>query len=113
MMEDRRSGRTKRQMEDAPKGAIYIWDNKILSYPRELSYSIGREDLTILEKGYLYYRANRLTHIIFTDIVVDHACVLSSDQMIGLRVALLEHRRVGNLECAYPTETPDHLDVRY
>lgn len=33
----RGSGQTKMQMQHAPPGAVYVWANGILSYPKALS----------------------------------------------------------------------------
>lgn len=47
----RQTGVTTRQMMEAPKGAIYVWINSHLDYPRRLADHIGRRDLVIVSAG--------------------------------------------------------------
>jgi len=44
----RRSGRTSAAMKAAPQGAIFVWCNSQLDYPRSLAKFLGRPDLTII-----------------------------------------------------------------
>lgn len=44
----RQTGRTMRQMKDAPRGAVFVWCNAHLSYPRRLAKAIGRDDLLVV-----------------------------------------------------------------
>jgi hypothetical protein len=48
----RGTGRTTRQMLDAPKGALYVWCNKHLDYPRALARHLGRADLVVVSPSY-------------------------------------------------------------
>lgn len=50
---DRGSGITTRQMREAPQGAVYLWCNNHLSYPRELARHLGRTDLRIVGPSWL------------------------------------------------------------
>lgn len=74
MMGERGSGRTTQQMLDAPQGAIYVWCNGELRYPRELAKSLGRKDLLIHSRS--CFRDGRLRGI-RKPIILDHAVLLS------------------------------------
>ena len=56
---DRGTGRTTEQMEAAPKGAVFVWVNSYLSYPKHLAVSLGRQDLLI-------FRLCGLKSLVFT-----------------------------------------------
>lgn len=45
---DRQTGRTAKQMIDAPRRSIFVWCNTSLWYPRELARYLGRTDLRIV-----------------------------------------------------------------
>lgn len=82
---DRGTGATTQQMQDTPKGAVFVWCNNRLEYPRALARKIGRDDLSIvspywLERGWAGQK--------FTDLVVDHACSLSAGEQNGLKYAI-------------------------
>ena len=49
----RGSGRTTAAMKYAPRGAVYIWVNQHLDYPRELAHKLGRDDLVIVGPDWL------------------------------------------------------------
>src|SRR5690606_35489389 len=66
-MGDRGSGRTRRAMEDAKRGAIYIWCNGVLSYPMALARHIGRDDLKIYSPSVL--EDDRLRGVIVPEII--------------------------------------------
>jgi hypothetical protein len=75
----RGSGRTTAQMQMAPKGAIYIWCNGHLDYPKDLARRLGREDLVIVSPYWLTdrrYSGQRLSGV-----VIDHAATLSKEQL--------------------------------
>jgi hypothetical protein len=44
----RRSGRTTKQMAEAPQFAIYVWCNEDLDYPVKIMRRLGRKDLRIV-----------------------------------------------------------------
>lgn len=44
----RGTGRTSKQMLEAPIGATFVWCNHHLEYPRLLATSLGRNDLRII-----------------------------------------------------------------
>jgi hypothetical protein len=84
---DRQTGKTTRQMRAAPKGAVFIWCNAQLDYPRILAKRIGREDLRIksptwLERAYLGHE--------YLFIVVDHAARLTGRQYEGYYHAIAQ-----------------------
>lgn len=73
----RGTGTTTRAMLRAPHGAIYIWPNGALTYPRHLSRYLGRADLNIISKG--AFRPHTMRGSL-RRIVVDHATLLTIDQ---------------------------------
>jgi hypothetical protein len=77
-MDDRGTGRTRRAMEAADHGAIYIWCNGGLSYPKQLAKHLGRDDLKIYSPSVL--EDGRLRGILAPEIVVDHATRLTDAQ---------------------------------
>jgi len=77
-MNIRGTGRTTKQMETAPKGAIFVWLNSDLTCPRNIARKINREDLQIvavswITREHLLGRKNK--------IVVDHAAWLDVKQL--------------------------------
>lgn len=78
-LQARGEGRTTQQMKAAPKGAIYVWCNNHLHYPRQLSLALGRLDLTIVGPEWL--KRKGYTN---TEVVVDHAAELTFEQQRGL-----------------------------
>jgi hypothetical protein len=78
----RGDGTTTRQMHDAPKGALYIWCNSQLHYPRDLAKELGRTDLVIDSPTALEWPGRHVGKKL-TGIVLDHACVLTDDQHEG------------------------------
>jgi hypothetical protein len=67
----RQSGRTARAMADCPKGAVYVWYNHHLDYPKQLAKFLGREDLKIVSPSWL--SAENVTGKTFTGVRCDHA----------------------------------------
>lgn len=84
------TGTTTRQMEEAPKGAVFIWCNGDLKYPRRLAHDIGREDLQIKAPTWLEDRWRGLE---ITGLVVDHAASLTHNQLDGYLRAITRVRR--------------------
>lgn len=76
----RASGRTTRQMQEAPRGALYIWPNQDLGYPKSLAKAIQREDLDI-QGAWTLTSVGRFMGLTFPDIILDHAVRLSSRQI--------------------------------
>lgn len=71
MNETRGTGVTQRQMLAAPLGAVFVWCNSRISYPRDLARAIGREDLEIQPASWLTCRS--VAGRRFSGVVVDHA----------------------------------------
>lgn len=68
---DRGTGRTTKQMKEAPKGAVFIWCNQHIDYPRELARKLGRTDLIIYGPAVFENNGFRLHGV--RSIVIDHA----------------------------------------
>ncbi len=77
MDEDRGTGATTRQMRAAPHGALFVWVNNNLSYPRNLASALGRTDLRIVSPEGL--QPSLYGHR-FPTVVIDHAARLNSRQ---------------------------------
>lgn len=75
--EGRRTGKTTRQMQAAPKGSVFVWCNSMLSYPRRLAKELGRDDLVIVGPGFLDERSRGRRA---SSVIVDHAARLRKDQ---------------------------------
>jgi hypothetical protein len=69
----RGSGRTTKQMKDAPQGAVFVWCNASLNYPRNLAMQLGRTDLRIFGPSVFDEEAYRLRGLELPAIVLDHA----------------------------------------
>lgn len=82
MTDDRRSGRTTRQMLEAPKGAYYVWPHKATSYAKQLAEHLGRKDLTIVHPAFFGYKGRGKGMRV--KIVIDHECVLTVTQMAAI-----------------------------
>lgn len=74
----RGSGRTTAAMKAAPKGAVYVWVNHHLDYPKYLARKLDREDLVIVGPDWLTDRKWRGR--VFPGIIKDHAAELTSKQ---------------------------------
>lgn len=83
----RGTGRTTKQMMEAPKGAVFVWCNKEVWYPQRLAEKLGRKDLQIQPRSWL--TGERWRGQSFPGIVVDHALheLMSSREYISLREA--------------------------
>ena len=81
----RQSGRTTRQMQRAKKGAVYVWVNGHIGYPKNLAQTLGRDDLEIKPRSWL--RAHNMYGRWFSEVVIDHAigppsCVAEYEAMM-------------------------------
>jgi len=65
------TGITTRQMQQAPIGAIYVWVNNHLDYPRSLARDLGRSDLKIMSPNAV--RLEKIRGKRGAAVVVDHA----------------------------------------
>lgn len=68
----RGDGTTSKQMQEAPKGAIFIWVNAHLWYPKQLAQRLGRTDLKIIAPNQFGSEAQGRNCFV----EIDHACVL-------------------------------------
>lgn len=71
-------GNTTRQMQVAPKNAVFVWVNGHLEYARDLAAHLGRTDLKIVSPAWLTQREWAGREL--SGIVLDHACRLDRDQ---------------------------------
>jgi hypothetical protein len=74
----RGTGKTTKQMQDAPPKAIYVWCNRHLDYPKNLARKLGREDLEIVSQSFI--DMGRWRGRVFSGIVLDHALELTERQ---------------------------------
>lgn len=72
MAKERGTGRTTRQMQEAPHGSVFIWCNDSTNYPRQVAKELGREDLKIFRLDVLDDR-NQLRGLLIPAIILDHA----------------------------------------
>ena len=76
-MNDRQTGRTTRQMQAAPQGAVFVWCNSRVEYPIALAKELGREDLVVQPMSWLDPR--NVMGRTLSGLVLDHAAPLLSD----------------------------------
>lgn len=81
----RGQGTTTRQMLDAPNGALFIWPNVDLSYPKALSRDLGRSDLIVMGPAALQDGGYRLAGMRLSAVIADHACALDEQDLDALR----------------------------
>ena len=98
----RGKGATTQQMEEAPKGAIFVWCNGQTNYAALLARKIGRQDLQIKSPKWL---ENRWRGLELTGVVVDHAAQLTDRQWDGYQGALTRVRSNVEVTGAAPHET--------
>lgn len=79
--EGRGTGRTTRQMQNTPHGAVYIWPGHgSVSYAKVLAHDLGRSDLEIVNQDVLDRGGERLRGRRLTGVIVDHDCRLTESQ---------------------------------
>jgi len=83
---EKQTGITTRQMQDAPKDAVFLWCNNRLYYPLSLARNIGREDLIIKSKKILRYGAIWFRGRWISGLVIDHATRLTESERRGLEI---------------------------
>jgi len=71
----RQTGVTTRQITNAPVGAVYVWVNAHLGYPKDLARALKRTDLRIVSPCWL----NRPVFGGYF-VILDHAVELTSEQ---------------------------------
>lgn len=79
---DRGTGRTTKQILAAPQGAVFVWTNAYLSYPKHLAFSLGRQDLLIVPPLWLEHPGGYIGRKL-TGLVLDHAAGLTTAQWRG------------------------------
>ena len=80
-MRQRGDGETTRQMQAAPQGAVFVWCNTNVDYPRDLARHLGRDDIKIETPSFFIcrWRGVRLP------VIVDHAASFSDLEWRGYR----------------------------
>ena len=69
-MIDAGTGRTTRQMQDAPQGAVFVWPVwSSIGYARDLARHLGRRDLAIITPS----RLRDIRPGQYSAVIVDHA----------------------------------------
>lgn len=86
----RQTGATTKQMETAPKGAVFVWCNSHTDYAIHLARKIGREDLQIVSPAWLEW--GRWRGLELTGLVIDHAAQLTDMQWDNYQAALTRVR---------------------
>lgn len=81
-MSDRQIGRTTRQMLDAPLGAVFVWCNSSLLYPKMLARRLQRDDIDVVRLSWLRFES--VAGRTFTSVVVDHATKLDAEALAAL-----------------------------
>ena len=88
----RGTGRTIRQMLDAPKGAVFVsCHSGSMDYDRRLARKHGREDLRIVSPEWL--TGDRWRGLSISGIVVDHATKLTDRQIECLVILFTRVRK--------------------
>jgi len=77
------TGITSEQIRSAKQGALFVWCNESLQYPRSLARALGRLDLKIVGPGILNDR-EQLRGQEWPEIIIDHAARLTAVQREGL-----------------------------
>jgi len=65
----RGSGRTTKQMQEAPQNSVFVWVHHDLHYPKKLAEKIGRNDLKIVSPNWLL---NSWKGAQLSGLVIDH-----------------------------------------
>lgn len=77
-MGGRGSGRTTQAILAAPKGAVYVWVNNRLEYPKALAHKLGRDDLKIVSPEWIEDR--RWVGMEFPAMDIDHDTTFTERQ---------------------------------
>jgi hypothetical protein len=88
---ERQTGITTKQMQNAPKGAVYVWCNSVLGYPRDLAKKIERTDLEIVSPHWLTDQRWRGRSL--TGLELDHTCRLDEREYQSFEDALTRIKR--------------------
>lgn len=79
----RQTGQTFKQMRAAPQGAVFIWCNAQLDYPRRVAIDAGRTDLVVVAPHWVESMAWQGR--ILPGIVTDHALITSPEMLERLK----------------------------
>ena len=82
-LDDRQTGRTTAQMKASGPGAMFVWCNDALTYPKALARAHGRADLRIEPSSVLEAGGVRLFGR-ECQIVLDHALTLNDRTQDGM-----------------------------
>lgn len=87
MVDLRGTGRTTRQLETAPQGAVFVWHHWSLHYPQALAAKLGRPDIKIVSLEYV--ERGMLAGLTMPALVVDHFAwqTANTNQLHALRHA--------------------------
>lgn len=66
----RGSGKTRNQLLNAPREAVFVWANGHLDYPRRLAAQLGRSDIKIVSPDWVVDR--RWVGTEMTAVILDH-----------------------------------------
>jgi hypothetical protein len=64
------SGKTTRQILEASMGAVFIWHNACLDYPKQLIKKLGRKDIQVVGPSWL--TGNSWRGIKLSGVIMDH-----------------------------------------
>jgi hypothetical protein len=124
-MSDRQTGRTTAQMSAAPLGAVFVWLNSNLIYPKALAAKLGRDDLEVRPLSWLNVRNTRGRRFNYSEVVVDHAVPFDSERYAALNILLTNGCKVYGAKRAFlqqineqaprqlPSEILDELAHQY
>lgn len=76
---NRQTGRTTKQMLEAPQNAVYVWCNDRTEYPHKLALTMGRGDLRVVPKRWLQSHSWRGCQL--DGLVVDHDTRLTREDV--------------------------------
>jgi hypothetical protein len=85
MNEIRGSGRTRRQLENAPYNSYFVWCNDIIGYPLGIAKSLGRHDVNVV--GIAWLTEHHLEGLT-VPVVLDHSVIIDfigNDILTALR----------------------------
>lgn len=75
---NKKQGMTLQQLSTAEIGALFVWVNNKLGYPKRLAEFLGRSDIKIVSPSWL--SKDNLLEVRVSQIVIDHAAHLTTDQ---------------------------------
>jgi hypothetical protein len=81
----RQTGKTTRQMQALPTGAVFVWVSNNLDYPKALARHLRRDDLQVVGPGWLTSGAWHGVELAGLDL--DHAAALDGRQLEHYRKA--------------------------